>query len=139
MSLMEPDATKKRLHSELEENEANFRIVADFTYDWEYWISPDGRIIYCSPSCKRITGYEAQEFVKRPQLLHEIIHPEDQPLLGDHFQKIDAEDANYLEFRIINRKEDVRWISHACKSVFDENSRLFTDETVVTESNYQCY
>lgn len=123
MSLMEPNATKKRLHSELEENEANFRIVADFTYDWEYWISPDGRIIYCSPSCKRITGYEPQEFVKRPQLLHEIIHPEDQPLLGDHFQKIDAEDANYLEFRIINREEDVRWISHACKSVFDENNQ----------------
>jgi PAS domain S-box-containing protein len=124
MSLMEPDAaSKKKFHKELTESETNFRIVADFTYDWEYWISPDGVIIYCSPSSKRITGYEPQEFVNRPQLLHEIIHPEDQPLLGDHFQKIDAEDANYLEFRIINRKGDVRWISHACKSVFDENNQ----------------
>ncbi|MDD1764294.1 MAG: PAS domain S-box protein [Methanobacteriaceae archaeon] len=123
MSFNEPDSTsKKKLYKELMESETNFRMVADFTYDWEYWISPEGRVIYCSPSSKRITGYEPQDFVNRPQLLHEIIHPDDQPLLGGHFLKIEKEDTSYLEYRIITRKGDVRWISHACKSVFDENN-----------------
>jgi PAS domain S-box-containing protein len=124
MSLIEPDAYRgKKGQTDSPEDDTTFRILADYTYDWEYWIAPSGRIIYCSPSCERITGYKPQDFEKNPQLLHEIIHPDDQPLLGEHFQKTYPEDeTKYLEFRIKTRKGDVRWISHACQSVFDGNN-----------------
>ncbi len=42
---------------ELRRSEQRFRTVADFAYDWEYWVDPDGNYIYVSPSCERITGY----------------------------------------------------------------------------------
>ena len=110
MSLIEP------------ENNHIFHTLDNFNYDWEYWITPSGRLIHCSPSCERITGYSSQDFKKNPQLLHEIIHPDDRPLLGEHFQKTSPDDeAISLEFRIKTREGDVRWISHTCKSVFDEN------------------
>ena len=127
MSLIEPDTNGgKKGQTDSPDDNITFRILADFTYDWEYWIAPNGNLIYCSPSCERITGYEPQDFKKNPQLLHKIIHPDDQPLLGEHFQKTYPEDeTKYLEFRIITREGDVRWISHACRSIFDDENNNY--------------
>ena len=47
------------LTAALRASEQRFRAVADFCYDWEYWLAPDGRLLYVSPSCERITGYRA--------------------------------------------------------------------------------
>ena len=68
---------RKKAEISLRESEQRFRTVADFTYDWESWIAPDGTYIYVSPSFERITGYQAQEFINRTELLEEIIHPDD--------------------------------------------------------------
>ena len=38
--------------------------LADFTYDWEYWLNPEGKLVYISPSCERITGYHSDAFIK---------------------------------------------------------------------------
>ena len=59
--------------AELIEAEKRYRTVADFTYDWEYWQGPDGRIIYMTPSVQRITGYPAQAFMDDPALLQQIL------------------------------------------------------------------
>jgi PAS domain-containing protein len=57
----------------LHEAEPSYRTVADFTYDWVYWETPDGTLRYVSPSCRRITGYSAEEFLADPDLLNELI------------------------------------------------------------------
>ena len=33
---------RKRLEKALLESEQRFRLLADYTRDWEYWIAPDG-------------------------------------------------------------------------------------------------
>ena len=38
-----------RPETDLRASEERFRMVADFTYDWEDWRGPDGRFIYVSP------------------------------------------------------------------------------------------
>ena len=55
---MKPEIKDEALRA----SEERFRTVADFTYDWEYWIDPAGNYVYVSPSCERITGYRADEF-----------------------------------------------------------------------------
>ena len=40
----------KAAEDNLRQSQLKFRTVADFTYDWEYWIAPDGCILYMSPS-----------------------------------------------------------------------------------------
>lgn len=113
----------KRSECALRESEEKFRTVADYTYDWEYWINPDGNFIYISPSCLRITGYEPAEFVSNPDLLFQIIHPEDRAAFGDHTRNIHCgqESVCQLDFRIIRRDGEVRWIGHLCMPVFSEN------------------
>ena len=65
-----------RANEALRESEKKFHTVADFTYDWELWLGLDRQIIYCSPSCERITGYSPDAFIADPQLLIKIVHPD---------------------------------------------------------------
>ena len=70
--------------SELAANERRYRIVADNAYNWEYWVAPDGNIVYISPSCERISGYSTDAFAANPSLLRGIIHPEDRKRVDRH-------------------------------------------------------
>ncbi len=105
------------------QSEAKFRTVADFAYNWEYWIAPDGNLIYVSPSSKRVSSYEASEFLKDPKLLTAIVHPEDKSIVGTHFDLISSEELHVADFRIVTRSGETRWISHSCKAVFDDNGK----------------
>jgi PAS domain S-box-containing protein len=111
---------KKKLELQMQDSERRYRTVADFTYDWEYWVAPDGNYIYISPSCQRITGYSANEFVKNPLLLQKIIHPEDRDKFLRHLDEIHINDeVCQLEFRIFRRDGEKRWIDHRCQPVLD--------------------
>ena len=70
--------------TDLHQAELKYRIVANFTYDWEYWKNLDGTLRYVSPSCERISGYRPEAFIRRPDLIREIIVPEDQDLWDGH-------------------------------------------------------
>jgi PAS domain S-box-containing protein len=101
------------------------RIVADNTYDWEYWLSPERLFLYVSPSCQRICGYSADEFKANPELLSDIVHPDDLPHYERHMrQDFFTQAPCELEFRIIHRDGAVRWIGHVCQPVFDENGKI---------------
>jgi PAS domain S-box-containing protein len=106
--------------SSLRLEKERFRTVADFTFDWEYWLDPQRNLLYNSPSCQRITGRTAQEFIDYPELLLEIVHPDDQEKVKKHFLEIEAlPQAAALDFRILTKDGVERWIGHACQPVFD--------------------
>ncbi len=113
---------RKRAEEALREQEEKFRIVADFTYDWEYWRAPDNSFIYMSPSCERLTGYTAEEFLRNPDLYFSIIHPEDRHAAAGHFTGQTREFCE-LEFRIIRRDGQERWMSHVCRPMVDEGGK----------------
>lgn len=103
------------------DSEDRYRIVADFAYDWEYWLGPDGQFEYISPSVERITGYSADDFARSPDLLQRMIHPEDKAVYAGHLadcksrQSLDRHD---LQFRIIKEDASVAWIEHTCQAVY---------------------
>jgi PAS domain S-box-containing protein len=103
----------------LRESEERFRTIADFTYDWAYWLDPDGNYVYVSPSCERITGYRAGEFRQDPTLLETIIHPDDGAAVAEHLRTEPLEgEAHLFEFRILTRSGEERWLEHACQPVY---------------------
>ena len=115
-------AERKHVEETLRLSENKFRTVADFTYDWEYWIDPDGCIAYTSPACERITGYETKEFRENADFLAAITHPDDRAEILNHFKKeIKSDRVSHMDFRIITREGEERWISHSCLPVFDED------------------
>lgn len=111
----------------LRQSEEKYRIVADFTYDWEYWLAPDGNLLYISPSCERITGYRPEEFLQNPTLIEDIIYPADRALVLQHQQQYhhngtgDDVLPHNLDFRIITRAGEERWINHVCRHIYDSH------------------
>lgn len=115
----------ERTH-ELHRSEEKFRLFADYTYDWEYWIAPNGDHAYVSPSCFRVTGYSADKFMADKSLLVEIVHPRDRARFEEHLktQLRGHSEPDYTEFRIITRDGRERWISHWCQAVFGQDDRF---------------
>ncbi len=114
----------------LRESEQRFRTVADFTYDWESWIAPDGTYLYVSPSCQRITGYGAHEFLLDAKLLEKIVHPDEHKLLVRHLkEEIMSINAQTIEFRIITSSGDERWIAHICQPVYGDDGSFLGRRT----------
>jgi diguanylate cyclase (GGDEF)-like protein/PAS domain S-box-containing protein len=115
---------RKQAEEALLMSEEKYRMVANFTYDWEAWRAPDGAYIYISPSCERMTGYKAEDFMADPNLMMTITHPDDRVIVNDHLYVVThqpQEDNYQLDFRIITRSGDTRWISHSCVAVYSEN------------------
>ena len=118
----------ERKHAEeaLRESEERYRTVAEFTYDWEYWADPEGNLLYISPACERVTGYSAQEFLDNPHLLQTIVYSDDLPDVKKHFHEVrtyDRDSLDSLDFRIVHRNGEVRWINHACRPVHGKGGR----------------
>jgi len=117
------DITERvQLEKTLKTSEERFRTVADYTYDWEYWIDPKGRMLYISPSCERITGYSTNEFMQNPKLLTSIVHISDADDWKNHkHYSFDNAGIETIEFRIITKSGKVRWIGHVCQTVYNED------------------
>ncbi|MDP4206869.1 MAG: PAS domain-containing protein [Bacteroidota bacterium] len=110
---------------DLKEQKDHFKLVADFASDWEFWIDPEGKYRYISPSCQTITGYAAQEIMRSADLISEIIYPEDLP----DFKHYMSNSLNFsdigktLEFRILTRTKQLRWCEVNSKAVFDQRGK----------------
>ena len=106
--------------------EQKLRTVADFTYNWEYWKSPNNRILYMSPSVERITGYTVEEFKKEPELIYSIVFKDDLDVWEKHRKEryYHSNSQNVLEtvFRIIRKDGAIRYIAHTCRLINDENN-----------------
>lgn len=124
-NLREEIAVRRQAEQELAEAELRYRTVADFTYDWEYWETPDLRVNYCSPSCERVTGFSAQEFVGDPSLLQRIVHPEDAALWQKHREEsLAATEPRAIQFRVVKKDGSVRWVEHAWQPVQGRDGRF---------------
>lgn len=116
---------RKRWEEVLRQTEFKYRLVADNTHDWEFWIGPDGNFIYSSPSCERITGYQASDFQRDAELLSRIIHPSDRERFLV-FQKNEEQclRPRAIEFRLHRADGVERWIEHLCHPVWDSDGQF---------------
>ncbi len=117
---------RKRVEEALRESETKYRVLADNTYDWEFWLSPAGEFLYMSPSCKRVTGHSAEAFIKDPGLLSRIIvHPDDRSRFEQHLHRVKEHPVpGQIEFCITHTDGTWRWINHVCQPVFDADGRF---------------
>ncbi|MBF0480402.1 MAG: response regulator [Desulfovibrionaceae bacterium] len=107
--------------------EEHLRIISDNTYEWEYWRAPDGRYIWVSPSCEKISGYAPRMFTgEGAARFLSIVHPDDKKIWEDHLVEVNSVHPEHreLEFRIVKPSGESVWISHICKPIYGEDGVL---------------
>jgi PAS domain S-box-containing protein len=73
----------------------------------------------------RITGYDIQDFMSDPELIFRIVHPEDRPVFEQHHLEADKQmKPGEVEFRIIRKDGELRWIGHICMPVYGLNGQF---------------
>lgn len=102
--------------------EEQYRLLSESTIDWVYWRQGEN-IIYSSPSSKKITGYTAEEFIQNPELIENIIFNDDKHKMIFHKNNYneDESDEQNIEFRIVKKDGEVRWLNHICNPVFSQS------------------
>jgi len=86
------------------------RIIEELK-DFLHILTPDGRILYVSPSCKVITGYEAHMLIGR--FISEYVHPDDSGIFMREFNESIAS-GNNLRFFYRFKKEDGSYMIFEC-------------------------
>lgn len=116
---------KNALLEEEREKRLFYQRIADFTFGWELWIEPDGKLAYCSPSSQDLTGYAANQILAAPSLSELLVYPDDQGKFDDFLKRsLDQLIINQsLEFRILTRTRQIRWCSLNIRGVYDKQGR----------------
>ncbi|WP_428568482.1 MAG: PAS domain S-box protein [Solidesulfovibrio sp. DCME] len=114
--------TRKRAETALRQSEERFRSIANFTFDWEYWQGVDGRLLWVSPSCLRVTGYAAGEFLADPGLFLGIVHPDDLPAVAAHMDQTLSDHPPGpcdFDYRVHAKSGETVWVNHCCRPITD--------------------
>jgi len=107
----------------LRETRERYRVLAEFSSEWEYWLGPHGRYLYVSPACERITGYAAAAFESDSSLLFRLIHPDDRTLWEAKRARLEFDHGatqDGFEFRLLARDGSERWIEQIFNPVFND-------------------
>lgn len=128
----------ERHQQELQAGMEKFRTVADYSCNWEYWLSPQGEYLYISPACEEVSGYGAGEFAADPGLFFSIIHPDDRVKAVRHFaEELFDSPLERFDFRIVTKGGDERWVSHACRFVYNAQGEFVGRRGTIRNISYR--
>jgi len=130
---------RKLLEKKLKASEENYRNIASLTSDYIHKCSRKGtapyHINWIGGSVESITGYGVEEVVEHGSWLH-VIHPDDRQAVASHVLSLIPGDVKQVEFRLITKKGDLRWISETtrCEAGKEEGELiLFGSSKDITE------
>jgi PAS domain S-box-containing protein len=113
-----------RVRQLLEETERKYRIISDFSHDIEVWRDHESKLVYISPSCKRITGYTPEEFLQDQALLASLIFEEDRKMWEAHVNRSDpSKGEDLLQFRLRSKDGRINWIERTEQPITDEQGQ----------------
>lgn len=113
-------------HSEsaLRESEERYRLLAENITDFVTLYSPDGKLIYASPSLLRSTGYALDELYAVS--LDALIHPDDIAAVHDTARQVLAKDKGTatIEFRRRKKSGGYLWVESHIQAIRDEQGSV---------------
>ena len=108
---------------ELKDEERRLRAIADYTYAWENWFGPDGKLRWVNPAVERMTGYTVQDCMRMADFPLPLVHAPDRDMVAQqHRLALDGQTGQDLEFRIETRDGRTLWVAMAWQPIFAEDN-----------------
>lgn len=105
---------RKRAEEALRDNEERYRAIAEHAYDLIFEIQPNGSLLYLSPSCGDVLGYDRNEF--RQYNFLDLLHPDDQRIINPEFEdNIRLLHDWQMECRLHHQSGEWRWFESHVK------------------------
>ncbi|MCJ7551363.1 MAG: PAS domain S-box protein, partial [Anaerolineae bacterium] len=124
------------IQSALRDSEERYRRLVENSPDFIYRMSlPDGRYEYASPAVLDMTGYTAEVFQTRPNLIREIIHPGWWNYFETQWAKLlNGDMPPTYEYAIIHGQTgETRWLHQRNVLLKDESGAPIAAEGIVTD------
>lgn len=103
-------------------SEQRFRNIANYTYDWEIWLSIHGTVLWMNPAVERIAGYTVDECLMIKNFPLPLIHSEDRDMVDTAIKlSLKGTEFDNFEFRIYSKDDKLKWISMCCQPISDIN------------------
>jgi diguanylate cyclase (GGDEF)-like protein/PAS domain S-box-containing protein len=116
---------RQRAEMSLRESEGRFRLLAENTRDLICLHEPNGRLLYLSPSCTFLLGYEPSELIgQNPSML---LHPDDRRDVQMEIQQTIREDKeSAITYQIRQKTGEYIWLESFIKPVvIDDTQRVY--------------
>lgn len=117
------EAVRSRLDA-LRASEAKFSAIADYTYDWESWFDPSGKLIWVNPSVERMTGCSPEECLAMPDFPLPLVIPEDLDKVKSEFQRaLKGFAGSNLEFRVMHKDGTFFWAAANWQPIYGKGTK----------------
>ena len=129
---------RKEMEDALRESEAKFRsLIANIPGAAYRCLCKDGwPMVFVSNAIKEITGYPPEDFLLPNPSLHisDLFHPDDKDALSD----VEAFTDNFtIEYRLIHKNGDIRWVLEQGTCVKDDNGDLLYIDGFITDITHR--
>jgi len=99
-----------------------FRAIADYTYDWEVWIGPPGRVLWTNPAAQRVTGYSIKEIMAMSDYPGSVVYEQDRKRIERAFRSaLKGSTGNDVQFRIVRKDGKVIWVAMSWQPIYDDS------------------
>ena len=99
-----------------------FRAIANYTYDWEVWVGPPGRVLWTNPAAQRVTGYSIKEIMAMSDYPDSVVYEQDRERIEKAFQSaLNGSTGNEVQFRIRRKDGEVIWVEMSWQPIYDDN------------------
>jgi PAS domain S-box-containing protein len=111
--------------TEIEELKSFYKLVSDFSLDWEMWIHPDRKFAWCSSSCFSLTGYTSEQIIHAPSFIDLLVLEHDRENFSEYLSNsLNLTIINHPhEFRIMTRSKQIRWCEIKSGAVYDQQGK----------------
>jgi PAS domain S-box-containing protein len=119
----------------LHESEERYRSLVENLNDGIFEVSSDSTITYVSPAIKRILGYNPEELIGTS--FRPLIYDEDMRIVDEDFMRVMQEDRLPLEFRMIHKSDDIRWVRTSSRRMADKNGNAKGIQGIISDITEQ--
>jgi PAS domain S-box-containing protein len=130
-------SARKRSEMVAQMTDQCFRAIANYSYDWEVWISPSGRMLWTNPAATRITGYSIQELMQMHDYPKQLVSQQDRQRIIRAFNSaIKGSTGNDVRFTLQHKDGSIINASISWQPIFNDEGLSLGHRESIRDINH---